>query len=343
MKMENLSASLLFSNSSENDSFLQEEFPYWKLGLAIDLLFYSTFSLVSIFILNLPLLVAVVKINKKKFKALNTLHMSFLTATIVEEILQLVTRFFYVPGVYRFCYCDKFIGTLLVLVASFFIVYRSYVFVCLAVLQFLVVFGKKNLAYSLKASVGMILFSIGISLVYDAAIADEFHKASERVICYDAYCPGHRPEEGIGGLIKVLISFTLSTYLPTIVVVIVTSTWSCVIFKKYYTGGDDQLNRKMLSLPFVMPLASMASSLLEIVSVQIVAEILLSSSLPLGVYLPYWIRFAQSLVFIPVRLLNRLIYPFVLVYTHAELRQSIDASLKRFKVRNNQVTPVQVN
>ena len=67
--------------------------------------------------------------------------------------------------------------------------------------------------------------------------------------------------------------------------------WSCAVFKKYYTGGDDQVNRRMLSLPFIMPLVILLSNSLETVIVMLVGKFLVSFSL--GEYFPYWIIFAH--------------------------------------------------
>ena len=320
---------LLFNGSNE--------FPYWRPTLAIDLFIYICFSFGSIFLLNIPLLVALFKINKKHLKALNMFHIFLVVATVVEDILRIVMRIYYLPGIYQFCYCGDVGGTAYVIVVTFFIVYRCSMFTCLGVLQLLVILGRKKLVHNLKTTFGMILLCVGISLLYDAAIFQDIYMTRERVFCYDAYCPGYRPEVGISNLVKILIGFILSTYLPSIAVVVVTSTWSCLIFKRYYTGGDDQLNRRMLSLPFIMPLANVASSMLEILSIQIVAEILLT--LPLGVYYAHWILFTQTFVFLLVRFMSRIIYPLVLVYTHIELRQSVRVLLKRLK-KKHRVTPI---
>ena len=313
-----------------------DEFPYWQPILAVDLFSYVSFSFGSIFLINIPLLVALCKINKKHLKALNMFHIFLVIAAVVEDILRLAIRIFLMPGVYRFCSCDGVGATAYVIVVAFFIVYQCSMFSCLGVLQLLVIFGKKKVA-NLKVTFGIIFLSISVGLLFDAAIVRDVYRTRERVFCYDAYCPDHRPEAGISNLIMIFLAFSLGAYLPSIAVVIVTSTWSCVIFKRYYTGGDDQLNRRMLSLPFIMPLANSASSVVEVFSIQIVAEILLK--LPLGIYYAHWIAFAQTLVFLLMRFLSRIIYPLVLIYTHTELRRSVNTLLKLFKRNNNRVAP----
>ena len=310
------------------------EFPFWQLTAAIDLSGYLFVTCIAIFILNFPLLVAFFKIKKKQLTAINTLHMSLLIASIIEDILRAVARSWYVPNIYRFCYCGEggYIMTIVVLV--FFIFYRCSMFACLSVIQFLIIFGKKKWA-NLKVSFGMILLSVGIGILAIAASIRDIHGSRERVSCFNAYCPGHRPESGISNLIKVVFGVTLGAYLPSTALVIIMSTWSCAIFKKYYTGGDDSLNRRMLSLPFIMPLANLTSTVLEALSVEIISAILLN--LPLGVFFNRWILFTQALALILLRFINRLTYPLVLVYTHIELRRSVKTLLK--PGGNNSVTP----
>ena len=55
---------LLLSNGST------DEFPYWRPTLAMDLFIYICFSFGPIFLLNIPLLVALFEVNKKHLKAL---------------------------------------------------------------------------------------------------------------------------------------------------------------------------------------------------------------------------------------------------------------------------------
>ena len=116
----------------------------------------------------------------------------------------------------------------------------------------------------------------------------------------------------------------------------ITSLWSCTVFKHYLTGGDDQLNRRILSLPIIMPLALIASAVLEAAIAQLVAQICLALSL--GVYLSYWITMFQGIVNYPYRTFSRLTYPIVLVYTHSYIREAIKKQIKQIRGKNR-VTP----
>jgi hypothetical protein len=331
--MEKNTSLLLMANDST------EEFPYWQPTAAIDLSAYLFVTLIAIFVLNLPLLVAFFKMKKKKYlTAINILHISLLIASIVEDILRASARCWYLPNVYRYCFCAEGGYIMTVVVLLYFIFFRCSMFASLSVIQFLLVFGKKKWA-TLKVSFGLILLCIGIGFLAIAASIRGIIGSRERVSCFNAHCPGHRPESGISNLIVVVFGFTLGAYLPSTAVVIIVSTWSCAIFKKYYIGGDDDLNRRMLALPFIMPLANLTSTVLDVLSMEIISAIMLN--LPLGVYFTRWILFTQSVALILLRFINRLTYPLVLLYTHVELRRSVSALLKQlFKPGgNNSVAP----
>ena len=332
--MENIS--LLLNNS---DVGLLREFPYWQPTLAVILFFYATVPSGTILIVYLPLLVALLRMKKEHFKPLNWIHMSLLMASILEDILRICLFSIYLPSVFRYCICSSVVSVILGVVFIFFLVYRPFSFACLAALQLLVVLRKKKFA-NLKVSCGMITLCIGVSLVYVASILRTLYETNEKVVCYDSYCPNSRSESLFGDSIKIFSSILLVSFLPSLAIVISMSTWSCAIFKKYYTGGDDQLNRRMLSLPFIMPLALIASTVLEGILVLFVGNVI--SMLSSSDLFPYWIAFTNSVLLIFLRFFIRLVYPLVLVYTHIPLRNAVKRLLNRFKGRNR-VTPGTVN
>ncbi len=129
-------------------------------------------------------------------------------------------------------------------------------------------------------------------------------------------------------------------FLPSVIIVFTMSIWSCAVFKNYYTGGDDQLNRRMLSLPFIMPLANLASSVVE--GAQIIVVGLIISMLSLGDLFPYWIMFINFLLASFLRFFIRLVYPSVLLYTHRKLCRAIKRLVRELK-KENVMTPGNVN
>ena len=186
---------------------------------------------------------------------------------------------------------------------------------------------------NVKTAFGMIALCIGVSSTFVASTTHLVHNSGELLVCYESYCPNSGRDSGIGTLITLLIVIIFSLFLPSLAVTILTSTWSCATFKKYYTGGDDQLNRRMLSLPVIMPLTVMATSATE--------AIMFLFTLPLGEYLPYWILFTYRQITTLFKIIVRVIYPLILIYTHSDVRQILIKSLLKCgtKFNVNRVTP----
>ena len=224
-------------------------------------------------------------------------------------------------------------------VYRFFFVYRPLAFACLSVLQFLVIIGKRKFV-NLRVACGMVALCIGVSFVCVALIVRPLYLTDRRLICHTSFCPRSGPETVLINPAMVLLILSLVFLLPSLTVVVVTSIWACALFKKYYTGGDDQLSRRMLSLPFIMPLVIFASSLFEAFLGGSVARVI--SMLSLGDLFPYWIVFINSILFSVLRFLIRLPYPLVLLYTHIPLRQAVKGLLDQLRNRNR-VTPGPVN
>ena len=328
---------LLLNSTDVNDSILLlGEFPYWKPTLAVSLV-GDTLVFWVVIILYLLVLVALIKLKKERLRPVNIVHETLLGSAIVEDMLRLIIDILYLPSVFRNCFCPVVIGTIYFVVLLGFNVYRIFGFASLGVLQFLVVSGKKKLV-NLKVAFGAIGLCIGISLIFIAIAVRWIHISDEKLFCYESYCPGYRSESGFGEIIVIFVLVILVCFLPSLVIVIVTSTWSCAVFKKYYIGGDDQLNRRILSLPVVMPLVILASTVIESVVILLATEIFLVLSL--GIYFPYWIAVAQAQIGTIFRIISRPVYPFVLIYTHSHVREAVKSLLKRFKGRANQIVPV---
>ena len=337
MKMENIMF-LLYntSDSSDGNSSLLREFPYWQPTLAVALFFNTTTLSGMILILYLPLLIVLLGIMKKEqLKALNLLHVSLLIASILDDILRICLNSIYYPSAFRYCVCSDLVVAVFIAEYVFFFVYWAFAFACLSVLQFLLVIGKRKIV-NLKLACGMVALSIGTSFVCIASVVRQLYSVDDRSICEASFCPNNLPVTGLDNHEVVSLLFFLVVLLPSIAVVVVTSTWSCAVFKRYYTGGDDQLNRRMLSLPFIMPLVIIASSVLEALLSLLVTRVI--SMLSLGDLLPYWIIVADSMLLIGLHFFIRLVYPLVLLYTHTHLQQAALILLNRFK-RHNRVSP----
>ena len=230
--------------------------------------------------------------KKEQLKALNLIHVSLLSASILDDILRTCLFSIYLPSALRYCICSGLISAMIGAEYRFFFVYRPLAFACLSVLQFLVVIGMKKFV-NLKVACAMIALCIGVCSVCSASLFSQPYFMERRLIYDTSFCPRNGPETVLVNHAVILFSLVLIVLLPSLtVVVVVTSTYSCAVFKKCYTGGDDQLNRRMLSLPFIMPLVIIASSILEALLSGPVLRVV--SMLSLGDFFPYWIIFTNS-------------------------------------------------
>ena len=323
--MDNIS--LLPNSTSEED--LLGEFPYWQAALAINFVMDigTTGCVVAV---HLVLLVVLLKNKKEHLKPLNLIHMSLLTSYITGYIFRTFLDILYLPSYYRYCVCSRLISTIYLSSLVIFNIFPPFAIACLSVLQFLVILGKKKFV-SLKVASGMIAACVGITLIYLAFSIRIFYNSSENILyCQGSLCPNTRPQ----GPSLIIIFF--SSLILCFIVVFITSTWSCVVFKHYYTGGDNQLNRRILSLPIIMPLATITSSIIEPVISRLVMQICLSLSL--GLYLPYWITVFQAIATYPYRTFSRLAYPIILIYTHSYIRETIKTLIKQIQGKNR-ITP----
>ena len=283
--MENISLLLESSESSGGNGSLLREFPYWQPLLAVSLLLNTLILSGTILVLYLPLLIEFIRITRnEQLKALNFVHVSLLIASILDNTLRICLYSLYLPSAFRYCVCSGIISAILIAEIAFFVIYRPLAFACLSVLQFLTIIGKKKFV-NLKVASGMVALCITVTFAFIVPAGRQLYLAGWRSVCGGSFCPDSRPETAFVLRNVIILSLSLIFLLPSLAVVTVMSTWSCAVFKKYYTGGDDQLNRKMLSLPFIMPIVIIASSAFEPLLTRLVSSFI--SMLSLGDLLPY--------------------------------------------------------
>ena len=319
--MENISLILNSSDSSGGNGSLIREFPYWQPTLAVTLLLNTTILSGITLVFYLPLLIEFVRIMwKEHFKALNLIHISLLISSILDNILRICLYYLHLPSAFRYCVCSSLISSILTAEISFFVVYRPLAHACLSVLQFLMIIGKKTFV-NLKVACGMVALCIIVSIVCIVATGRELYLADWQSVCGSSFCPDSVTETAFALRNVIILSLSLVFLLPSLAVVIVTSTWSCVVFKKYYTGGGDQLNRRIISLPFIMPIVIVVSASFEALLTRLVASLI--SMLSVGDLFPYWIIVANSNLLTISHSSIGLVYPSVLLYTHIPLRQAV--------------------
>ena len=332
--MENVSFLLPNSSDDAGNSSLLREFPYWQPTLAVATLILVTLPFGHIIGIYLPLIWVLIRMLKKdNFKALNLIHLTLLIASIVEDGFRIILYPLYLPSIFRYCDCSDSISSAIGFQVVFFLIYRPFSFASLSVLQCLVIVGKKKYA-TLKVSCGIIAVCIVLAIIYAASVVKPIYDTTQDHYCYEHYCPNSGSDDAHFGSFSIIyFSLIFIAYVPTLAVVITMSVCSCAVFKTYYTGGDDQLNRRMIFLPFIMPLFNIISGILDGAITVSVGNTL--SMIPaLGDLFPYWAHFISTILLTIFRFLSRLVYPMILLYTHTKVRKAIKRLLRRLKNRN---------
>lgn len=130
----------------------------------------------------------------------------------------------------------------------------------LGLFMLLTIKGRKRLV-SYKTISTSIFICIGITILL-VVVSGVFYYSSQQIYICSGPCPGSMAQTSTG-----LITFALYVifcYLPSLLIVIVCTLWSCAIYKKSYTvSHDSDLDRRIISMPIVLPLILITPTLLS--------------------------------------------------------------------------------
>ena len=168
-------------------------------------------------------------------------------------------------------------------------------YACLGIFQLLIIKGLKKGLVTYK-TVGA---SVIVCVVTTTAILTEgitfLNIARQTYICTDI-CPRQIVMiQRFSGILITHISYILTSWLPSLIVVVVCTTWSCIIFKKTYIGHDEGLNRRIISQPIIMPLVLVIPSIISFTLILATEQLLTTLEVT---DLPYWILFNRITLFI---------------------------------------------
>ena len=244
------------SGSEEANGTSLPQFPFWRETLAVWMI-TSLLTNVSVAAVNLTLFVTMLK-TKKLRKPINFIHMSILVTQTVTRVLFLLVVYVYMPPAWANCDCSIVISYIIRILYVFGSVYEPVAFAFLSCLQLLTIKGQKKLG---RVAAAFICFSLAYSAAFiiEYIVIEVKRNFEELVICSDVCIDPDDRDDGqqipllTSAIGPVILSFLLLAWIPSLITITITATWSCLIFKQNYTGGDDQLNRRILSIPFIMP------------------------------------------------------------------------------------------
>lgn len=319
--------------NASNDS-ITEEFTHWKVATAVFLTSQLLFIFpVSLFI-NISILVTISR-TKLLRKPLNLIHQSLLLLNCLVISADIITASTFAPRAIRFCECSQSASSIYFVIALIYIAFQPLNYACLAIFQLLIIKGMKRLI-SFKTVGAAIFLCIGVITLMVIGGFTLVNLAGQAYVC-NGVCPLHMsatfPAIGI-----TQASYVVVSWLPSFLIVIVCTSWSCLIFKKSYTGGNDDLNRRILSLPIVLPLTLATPS---IVSASLLGVIEQTTRTLEVAESGYWIVFARFLSFQVHAVISGIAYPCILLCLNPKIGHSWKEQLCMCSknAKSNQVVP----
>ena len=131
-----------WQNVSNYDNQTEREFPHWRPVVALELLSLWLLAVSVTIPLSFSVLVAVMvsSLNKK----LGMVHVYVLVVNIIVRFSMTLSLSSFLPPAIRFCDCSITISSISFYLHLFNICYQPYMLVSLAVLQLLIIKGKRN-------------------------------------------------------------------------------------------------------------------------------------------------------------------------------------------------------
>ena len=235
------------------------EFSRWRVTMAIILISRLLFSVPITLLINTSILVTILK-TKSLRRSLNLIHLSLLTVNCLILIPDVILTSTFIPTVLRYCECLNILSSVYVLVEFLLRAFHPLNFACLGVFQLLIIKGRKRFVSYKSVTASIAICSIITVFVISEAIT-VINLSGAPHLSRDV-CPLEVTQNFWGSTVAFAL-YSAFCYFPSLFVVVLCTTWSCIVFKKSYTGGDDQLNRQIISLPIVLPLTLVIPSALS--------------------------------------------------------------------------------
>ena len=318
-------------NTSANASTLGE-FPYWSVSLSYvlvtELFIYSPLAL----FINASLLFTILK-TKSLRRPLNLIHVSLLSLNCLIIIPDAIVTCVYIPPVIRFCQCSSAASSIFFLIELLYIIFQPLNYACLGVFQLLLIKGKKRLV-SYASVTAAVVFCTGVAVLLVINGVMLINLADQTYLC-NGLCPGEKSRH-FTGITYAFLSYTVISYIPSFVIVLVCTTWSCCIFRKAYIGDSEKLTRRIISLPIVMPSLLLLPSILSNTFLGATEGVIMSSGIA---YPTYWILFTRLIAFQVHELISGVAYPSVLLLLNPQIGKQWKKLMFKSYCKQNMVVP----
>ena len=204
----------------------------------------------------------------------------------------------------------------------------------LAVCQLLIIKGKK-IAFKFKSTCGSVVFAVLVGMLFAIEIGVLTNLNVELLGCTDFKCPAvEQRDTCITAKNTALFSYYVTiVWLPSFVILLISTSWSYIVFKKHYTGGDDQLNRRLLSMPVILPAVLVLSTLASYIIRRFVFGVILAYEMK---FVQYWLFVSEAVTTLMSDILDGILYQLLLTYLNPHL---FNAWKELFHRKRNVVHP----
>lgn len=332
---ENIS---FWQNASFDGNQTQQEFPQWKPIISLLVLGYWLLSVLPTTLMNSSVLLALKKSSINK--ALVIVHIFMLAMNIVTKMCSAVAITTYIPSIIRFCVCSIAASSVPFFLHIFTVCYQPLVFLSLTLLQLLIIMGKRKLVNHKTVGVTVIVITV-LAILIPLVFTIVSIRDGETFLC-SGVCPGATTSH----FIRLFISYLIAFWIPSLSTITILTTWTCIIFKHNYAGGDVELTRRMVAVPLMMPIIITITTILTFGLFRATDLIQTVQTRPFGVYTQNWIASIKVLVLLLNEITNGLSYPCLILFLYPKLLKSWKV-LPKFKMcyfavwKHNKVIPDQ--
>lgn len=301
------------TNRSINGSGDFEQNPFAETTIIVLLLSFIFLLAVPTIFINLSLLVAFLKTGQIH-KPLGVIHAALFVEVLLDKLSLTLILCLYYPPALRNCSCSRILSPIFFSSRVFISCYRPVMYVCLAISQLLIIKGKKRLV-NYKATCGCLALGIvaGTAFATEAAV---LLTVNDELFGCSNFCSGQDTEDMFGSNNIVFISYISIVWLPSFVLLSVSTIWSCLLFKKYSLGGNKQLNKRLISMPLILPAILVVSTVTTVLIRRLVFIVLQLFDLA---YIDYWFFVSGAMITLVSGILDGVLYQLILTYLNPRL------------------------
>ena len=304
------------------NSTVGEEFPYWRLAMAVRVIMFVFFIVPLAIFFNTSILLTFI-VTKKLHRPINLMHIALIIELFLVKYVGNIMATFTFPNQVRFCICWNLPSEIYLSLVTFNIAFLGVLLTCLSVAQLLIIRGKKKLI-TWKVIGVLIMMSTMYNTVL--AVLSFFSNRLQNTPLLCASLCTETPSLMLNNFSLFLVALIVVVLLPCLVVTFIALLWSCLIFKSSYIGDDDQLTRRIVSLPAIMPVLTLFTTILFFVLQQLGARLLRQI---VTSFYPNWVIFLGEIQAYLFEGVSGFIYPVVLLYFNPKLRLAWKVMLKR--------------